>query len=289
MKKKRKDPPSVAKRIEEGRARNIARFMAKVTKAQEDRLARASAARKRSNDKVSATRRANREKMRWEKGDSRDWYNVILTKNKQQVRPLLRRAWKTDAYEFFSDMKANNKVLFPIEYEKTKRGDVIPVKYEVVLAERIDPIFDTTSSLLRNEYGKFIEHTVIGRDVQIIDKFNYYIEDDFYVYGYHPFKDRKTASFILNEIVLKTYEEFVIKRIYIFSNKLIIKSDVSLDIVVCKNYEDARRLYNTLLKETTDSMFVFFNYTPLEMDSPILKEVMELTGWNWHMIRNGNW
>lgn len=273
----------------EAHQRKIDRFLEKAEKARLEKERKYKEAVSRRSKKYNLNQRKKKLKSRMQKGDVHNWYNIFLVKNKVKIKHLYTRPWKTDAYALFSKEKEKNQVKFPRCYERDKYGETHFVKYELLLVENVDPDNNGTTSLLRNEFGRFVEHTVIGKNAQIIDKCPYYIEDDFYVYGYHPLKERKNYDFILNELFLKKHPDITLRRVYVFYNKLIVKSDISLDIITCRNAKDARRLYNQLLKDTFGVAYIVFNYTPLTWQDSIMDEVRELTGWDRYITAHGNW
>lgn len=273
----------------EAHQRKIDRFLEKAEKARLEKERKYKEAVSRRSKKYDLKQRKKRLKLRMQKGDVHNWYNIFLVKNKVKVKHLYVRPWKTDAYALFIKTKEENIVKFPKCYERDKYGKTHPIKYELLLVENNDSLDDGTTSLVRNEFGRFVEHTVIGKDAQIIDKCPYDIEEDFYIYGYHPFKDRKNYDFILNELFLKKHPDITLRRVYIFYNKLIIKSDIGLNIITCKNNKDARRLYNQLLKDTYGTAYIVFNYAPLAWQDSIMDEVRQLTGWDRYTTAHGNW
>lgn len=117
-----------------------------------------------------------------------------------------------------------------------------------------------------------------------MDKHIYYKEESFWVYGFNPKTQRKDFNYILNEIVLAhNNDKNYFKRIMIFKNKLIIQYDFDIDMVICKNQEDAIRLYNELEVKTKKAKCrnVFFNGIVAKSNKDwIMEMIMNKTGWN---------
>ena len=105
---------------------------------------------------------------------------------------------------------------------------------EYILIEKNE---DKTSTLLRNEYGKFVEQTTNKNGWIIIDKFRYKREEEFWVYGYNSKNDRKTFLWIYNNLIISDlYDNLDFKRIFLYKNKIVIKNDANeIDLVLCKD------------------------------------------------------
>ena len=226
------------------------------------------------------------EKYRKDIGEERSYYIIFLTKNRKKIDCLMRTFYKTRAYQRFNELIEDNQntVKFPIKYEaKLKTITHTDVKYELLLIKRNDED-ENNVSLLRNEQGTFVENVAGGYDnYQIIEKHLWLVEETFYVYGYHPKTDRKTYDFIYKNLVVNspdTPDEM--KRVVILNNKLIIDYVTDFDFVMCKNHEEAKRLYNQIEKDVLNEKrkYIYFSgIIPQTLKDKWVDKLIEKTGW----------
>lgn len=207
-------------------------------------------------------------------------YFIYITKNKERIEFVGRNRYKSSAYKKYNKrLSQNETVLFPRIYERTTKYNYKPVKYEILLTEVNKDKYDNSTSNLKNDLGKFVDVEVEGRDnIEILSRDAIHIEEDFYIYG---LDERKDAHYILNELILKPETRgFTTKRIYRYKNKVIIKTDYELDVVICKcaheAFELAKTIYNNIPKNVK---FVFYFSEELSLKSDVIDEVKELTGW----------
>ena len=140
--------------------------------------------------------------------------------------------------------------------------------------------------MLRNEYGKLVEQRTNIDGWIVLDKFRYQIEETFWVYGYDNRSDRKTFTWIYDNL-LKNNIEYIYdyKRILIYKNKIVIKHDDGyIDLIFCKSPSDAISFYNQLeswVKRDKIKQVLFIgDYSSISPKRKQLEnEIMELTGW----------
>ena len=140
--------------------------------------------------------------------------------------------------------------------------------------------------MLRNEYGKLVEQRTNIDGWIVLDKFRYQIEETFWVYGYDNRSDRKTFTWIYDNL-LKNNIEYIYdyKRILIYKNKIVIKHDDGyIDLIFSKSPSDAIRFYNQLeswVKRDKIKQVLFIgDYSSISPKRKQLEnEIMELTGW----------
>lgn len=181
--------------------------------------------------------------------------------------------------------KENEKIIFPRKFINS--GDIKNNKDEYLLLEK-NRFGDKKNNMLRNEYGKLIEHKIINNDKWIIrDKINKLVEETFWVYGYDPKCDRKTCLWIYENLIINQIKtKYDIIRILTYKNKLIIKYDeFPMIMIMCKNKSDCIRLYNFFLKkkeENKNKQIIFIGSYDNISDKrrEIEKEISLLTGWN---------
>ena len=229
--------------------------------------------------------RAKRLKERAKNGDVYGYYMVLLMKNRQRIGKIGKAWWKTEAYRLFNDAIAANRedVKYPVKIcESGNSGKTWSNEYEIIIVQKVtDDVFKDKVTFIRDEHGKFIEHAIIDNDKYIIlDKAEWYVDEKFNVYGYHPIKNRKTFKFILDNIVLKDLERDTSRRIFTYKNKLVVQYDSDFDFVTCKTQEEAERLYDTIQSETDGNPYLLFTgRLSKDMGRWFVDEMMEKTGW----------
>lgn len=191
-----------------------------------------------------------------------------------------------EAYSKLCELEKNNDTIkFPRKY--INKENISNIKEEYLLLEK-DRSGDKPDGLLRNEFGKFVEHKIVNSDTWIIrDKKIRYVEETFWIYGFDPKTERKDFTWIY-EVLLKGGLEtpYDIIRILVYKNKLIIKYDNKpMSMVMCKNKSDCIRLYNVISEnlrhEKIKQIVCIGAYnTVSENRRQLENDIMELTGWN---------
>lgn len=217
----------------------------------------------------------------------REFCMIALSSHKQVIDILYKSNLQQSAYKKFNEIIDENEknIIFPVKYISNKNisKGIVESNYEILLLKIKKEGEDVTQ--LRNEYGQLVNHVIVDNSQWIImDKHIYYKEESFWVYGFNPKTQRKDFNYILNEIVLAhNNDKNYFKRIMIFKNKLIIQYDFDIDMVICKNQEDAIRLYNELEVKTKKAKCrnVFFNGIVAKSNKDwIMEMIMNKTGWN---------
>lgn len=222
----------------------------------------------------------------------RGYYMIIITSHKKQIEELYKCSYRDTVYKKYNNYidENKNKIVFPIKYIANKnisRG-IVESDYEILLM-KIKKDEDNNTVKLRNEYGQMVDHIITDSDKWVIlDKHEYLKEETFWVYGYNPRTQRKNFNFILNEILLNNInDKNYFKRIMIFKNKLIIQYDFDIDMILCKNNEDAIRLYteleNIIKKEKVKN--IFFNGIVSNSNRDwVIDLIGEKTNWDYQKI-----
>lgn len=158
--------------------------------------------------------------------------------------------------------------------------------YELVLIKKREDN-DPKITTLRNEIGKYVEHESSNDMWMIVDKMPFFVEEEFWVYGYHPLTDRKDFSFIFDNLIAP----YASKRecafsMSLFKNKVLFESNEKTDLVICKNKSDAIRLYNTIQDKVRNERkykyimcFGDCNSSRVARNN-IVEKIMDLTNWN---------
>ena len=247
--------------------------------------------RHKQNKRAYAKRRDIILKERQKKGDEYAYFTILLCKNRKRIKRIGASWWKTDAYAIYNNAIEENRknVRFPVKLltssiDTIREKNKIPVKYEILLIKKIKNDEETVAQFRNNE-GKFVNNIIVDKKEHvIIAKEEWFVEETFNVYGYHPIKDRKTYNFILNEIILKDFSgKFDTRRIITFNNKLIIQYVDDFDFVICKNSQECQRLYNELEKDITkmkNKYILFMGKLSKPLRTWMLNEIEEKTGWD---------
>lgn len=206
-------------------------------------------------------------------------YKIVSCRNMKQNSYVGKYANVKDAYSAIELLlKKSESVVF--KKKLSNGGDCVN---EYLILERKK---DDKETLLRNEYGKLVEHKTNTNRWVIFDKFRYNVEETFWVYGYDPRYDRKTFMWVYENIISNIENKYDIKRLFVYNNKLIIKNDRSeMDIVFCKNRSDAIRFYNMVVELVKNDKIsqVFFGgaYSGSnKRTSKLVDEICEYTGWD---------
>lgn len=209
-------------------------------------------------------------------------FKIISCRNGVQNRFIGKYRSIEEAYDAFNLLKhEDNFIVFPSSVTGShKLSNSID---EYILIEKSD---SNNSNMLRNEYGKLVEHKVNKSGWVVIDKYRYKREEMFWIYGYDNKSERKPFTWIYDNLILSDIEtRFDFKRVVIYKNKLLIKDDSdTIEMVICKNESDAIRLYNKIeewVKRDKIKQILFMgNCSKLsERRRKLEEEIMELTGW----------
>lgn len=213
-------------------------------------------------------------------------FKIISALNGKQNGYIGQYHTYVDAYTKMCELSENNKkVIFPRKYLNS--GVISNIKDEYLLLEK-NRFGDKENVLLRNEFGKFVEHKITNNTKWVIrDKIIKLVEETFWVYGHDPKLDRKDFSWIFDNLfLLKIENHYDIIRVLIYKNKLVIKYDnYPTTMVICKNKSDAIRLYNHISDKAQKNkikQIVCIGSLNVVCDNrrELECELMELTGWN---------
>lgn len=184
----------------------------------------------------------------------------------------------------------NNSIVFPRKFLNS--GNITTIKEEYLILER-NRFGDKTDNLLRNEFGKFVTQKITNNTKWIVrEKIIRHVEETFWVYGFDPKADRKTAMWIFDNLLLNSIEnQYDVIRILVYKNKVIIKYDEKpMRMIMCKNKSDAIRLYNFISEKIRNEkikQIVCIGAYNIVCDSrrEVEQDIMELTGWNKRKIQ----
>lgn len=182
-------------------------------------------------------------------------------------------------------MEYNESILFPkkIINNGHRSNELLDNISEFVILKRVRDDSGTLNQL-RNEYGKFIDVDTTSDTWMVYDRFPYLEEEKFWVYGYNPKTDRKTAQWIIDELITPYIaDKYSTLQVFLYNNKLILKYDnETIDFVICKNVSDGIRLYNLLqekFKKQRNLILSGMATRKTEKTNYLVNLLKEKTGW----------
>ena len=215
-------------------------------------------------------------------------YKVVSCHNGRQDEYIGAYVKVEEAYEEVERLlEGSKKVVFPA---RIQIGETIgPYRNEYLILEK-NRTGDKEAPLLRNEFGKLVRQETNSDKWIILDKFEYDVEETFWVYGYDPTRGRKTFDWIYLNIIMEGIQtSYDIKRVMLYKNKIVVKDDAgNLDIVFCKTQSDAIRFYNMLAERVKKikQVMMLGNYSIRGDKRKALEaELMERTGWTKRKIQ----
>lgn len=215
-------------------------------------------------------------------------YKVVSCHNGRQDEYVGTYVRVEEAYEEVERLLEESKnVVFPA---RVQIGETIgPYRNEYLILEK-DRDGDKEAPMLRNEFGKLIKQETNSDVWVVLDKFEYDVEETFWVYGYDPIRGRKTFDWIYLNIIMEGIQtSYDIKRVMLYKNKIVVKDDAgNLDIVFCKTQSDAIRFYNLLAERVkkTKQIMMLGNYgIKGDKRKSLEAELIETTGWTRRKIQ----
>lgn len=172
-------------------------------------------------------------------------FQIIITSKNKQKEFIGSYPTRESALRAFHKLKVENEqIVFPKRHINSKT--IERADYEIVLIKRRNYDEDKVTQV-RNDNGAFKEHMTNNDNWIVFDKAPYNVEEEFWVYGHHPLRDRKNIMFIYENMVKpKIYSKMDFLNIQLYKNKLLLETFNSLDMIICKNKSDCIQLYNKL-------------------------------------------
>ena len=173
-------------------------------------------------------------------------YHIILVNHDKMKEDLFWTDSEATVNKEFKTMVEENKsVIFPVRFNNNKT-EIIESSYEIMIIKARDKT-ESRETKVMDEYGKFVNYATNDDDWIIYDRSPYYIEETFWVYGYHPRLQRKDFKWIYaNFISNNSNNKYLFKTVQLFKNKILVECNGKLDMVICKNKQDAIRMYNMI-------------------------------------------
>jgi hypothetical protein len=219
-------------------------------------------------------------------------YHIILTNHGKQLRDLYFTNSEAKVNKKFASMlKENKKVVFPMRWNNHEHV-MLECEYELVIIKGKGE-FESSISKIKDEYGKYINYESSDEDWVIYDRAPYYVEETFWVYGYHPRLQRKDFNWIFDTFITKdASNKYMFKSIQVFKNKLLIDCNGKLEMVICKNVQDCIRLYNVIEEKARNKKYKYIAFIG-DVDGGKYKKfwmnrIQELTHWDLSKIKRAS-
>ncbi len=200
-------------------------------------------------------------------------YELVLCENNKKIKVLFTYQRRHDALYRFNVL-SNEKISLKKEviYKEKK---LTKVKYKILLYKRKE--IDEKSVTIRDEYGKLLENFMNDPDWVLLNHCDYSVEEYFSVTG----ANRKlSAQEILRHVLLNKISDKNTKQVVILNNKIVIEGLV-INMVTCKNVDEAIRLYNYLRVHCFEKKVgnvIFFGNVHKKDKSLWYKKINESTG-----------
>lgn len=218
-------------------------------------------------------------------------YKVVLCRNYRQAGYFGKYYTINEAYAE-ANRVIEEKKFVDIPQLLTHHDSVNEAINEILILQKNDK-GNLENAILRNEFGKLVQQTSNIDAWVIIDKFRFYEEQTFWVWGYDKSKDRKTAAWIYENLMMADLEgDYDTRQIYQYKNKIVMITESNeIHLVICPMVSNAISLYNKLFewknKYHADRV-VFMGYVGNSGNKKNLwmeNLLMKLTGWSKYKVK----
>jgi len=220
-------------------------------------------------------------------------YVIVLINHGKQLKTLCSERTEKGIYKKFRELiKESNKVSFPMEYNNHYHH-MIKAEYEIVII-KCKQDGDSSINKIRDEYGRFVNYESSDDDWIIVDRASFNVEETFWVYGYHPKLQRKTFDWVFDNMIAKDHKnKYMFKTVQLYKNKILIDCNGELNMVICKNKDDARRFYNLCEKRCVEKKmkyvaFLGDAFENINTRNQTVEKIQKLTNWTLSKIKRDN-
>lgn len=211
-------------------------------------------------------------------------YRIVLLQNGEYKKTMHKcQTLSTSMTNFNRFIEEGAKVKFPRKFVNSNK--IVPVDHKLYLVKDIEK--DDKNRLVRDMYGRLYEEKPLFGKWTVIDDHEYFFEESFYVYGFDPVHNRKDVDFVMGLMMKNIEIQTMSKSIVVINNKLLIYNENQFDMVLCKCYEDSRRLYNVLLEYALSKNYkrlIFLGEANEHLTNRLYKMIMEETGWDYRKV-----
>lgn len=212
-------------------------------------------------------------------------YKIILTNHGNEIKRLCSDTTETKITKKFNEMlKENKKTIFPKQFSSINHK-LVDADYEIVII-KAKKEGDEEETKIKDSYGKFITYKSSNSDWIVINRAEYYMEETFWVYGYHPMLQRKDFTWIFENFIEKdAKDKMKFKTVQVYLNKVLIECGGKFEMVLCKNRKDAIRMHNLMQEWCNKKKYKYVAFMgdldKSKYKSDWIKRIMELTNWSW--------
>jgi len=200
-------------------------------------------------------------------------YEIILTENDKKVKTLYTYNREYDALYRFTNI-SNKNILFP-KKQVYKNKVLTEVTYHILLLKKRGE--GDKGIIVRDKYGKLLNSFNEDPEWVVLGRSDYNIEEQFSVTG----ANRKlNLEEIISHVLLNKLTDKNPKQVVLLNNKVIVEG-INLNMITCKDIDEAIRLYNQLrihCFEKKTKNVIFFGSVPKHNKKPWYKKIHELTG-----------
>lgn len=206
-------------------------------------------------------------------------YELVLYENNEKIKVLFSYQRKHDAIYRFKVL-SNQKISLKKEiiYKDKK---LTKVNYKILLFKRREK--EDKSVVIRDEYGKLLENFMNDPNWVLLDHCDYGVEE---YYSVTSANRKLSAKEILRHVLLNKISEKNTKQVLILNNKIVIEGIV-LNMITCKNVDEAIRLYNYLRVSCFEEKIanvVFFGNIHKKDKSLWYKKINDVTGVSYNRL-----
>ena len=191
-------------------------------------------------------------------------YRIALVKNRKLNKVIQDYKILKHAKNKFNKLFEENQVFYEKKFTNYKK--IERTLYEILLLEKTEG--KKKIRKVFNGLGELVDEEVIG-DWSIIDKFVLKEEETFHVYGHNI---RMDVGDIFQKLVVPRLSGFYMIT-YVF-NKIVIYNDEDIEIILCKNIEEAKRLHDFLFDFLIKKGFINLMFLG-EANKPLRKQLYD--------------
>lgn len=145
--------------------------------------------------------------------------------------------------------------------------------YLYLLKERED---NDEKVVVRDSLGRLVKEKFKDEKYSIIDRVDFKIEETFFVFGH---RERLTFKEIIKKLLMNNTRT---KYVFFLLNKLVIEDYDNMEIIVCKNKKESRKLHDQLFEFFRFNGIkrgIFMNELKKENRKRVYEDIKKKTGW----------
>jgi hypothetical protein len=163
-------------------------------------------------------------------------YRIAIVKNRKIYKVIQDYKILKHALNKFNKIKEENQVFYEKKFKNYKK--IQRIVYEILLLEKCEG--EKKFRKVINGFGEFVEEKITGNWI-ILKKFHQKEEENFHVYGLNR---RLFVPDIIAEVIMPRISTYY--QIVMVFNKIVLYDDNDIEVILCKNIDEAERLYGFL-------------------------------------------